>query len=121
MANIGAYLANIQGPVRNSFANTINNVLNGKADAAGNHFWDYANGGLFANWRNNSAQFTQTKADQVTTNVVVAGAINSLWKSSYTYIVAAPAENGDCNSDNRVSGIQKFCRDGDPWIYGIYA
>ena len=121
MANIGQYLANIHGPIRNSFATMINNVLDGKTDGNGNHFWDYADGGLFANWREESSDFSQTDSDKVTTNMVVAGAINSLWKASYTYIVASEAKNGDCNSDDRVDGVQKFCRDGDSWIYGIYS
>jgi hypothetical protein len=121
MSTVGKYLANIAGPVRNNFANTINNVLSGGKDPAGSDFAAYSAGGFFADWRSNYANYTQPVSDNFMTNIVVGGAINALWRASAVYIVATTAQNNDCNNDNRVSGVQKFCRNGDNWIYGIYA
>jgi hypothetical protein len=114
LTTFNTYIGDISNTSEAGIASLTSNLLDGKDDSNGLYLQDYiAGGGYLANIADNGQQ----TAAQLMAQIMYAGAINTLWKNSYVYIVASPAVNNDCNSDRRGPQDSKFCRDNDTNVY----
>ncbi|KAI9681540.1 MAG: hypothetical protein M1817_002825 [Caeruleum heppii] len=111
---LGEWIGIVSKTARNALSEASNSLLMGERDDGGRHLWDYLADGTFTKRpKDESASITK-----FLTTVYTAGAINTLWKSDRTYIVAS--ETSNCEGDWRGPQESKYCRPGDPHVYYAY-